>query len=163
MITIKLYNNLSDKIVVDKNISQLLEMTGSLKDESSVTNPIILIETNDLNVIKSNYMYIGAFGRYYYTTCKVIKTGLVEISGIVDVLMSFKTALLQLKAVIYRQENEWNLYLNDGTFKYYQNPKIITKKFPNGFNTYNYVLALAGGNSAVTNQSSTRVENEVIT
>ena len=40
--TIKLYNNLSDKIVVDKKITQLgTDLTGTLRENCSVIDPVI--------------------------------------------------------------------------------------------------------------------------
>lgn len=93
-----------------------------------------------------NYCYIPEFGRYYYIDDHAkITGGQVEIVCAVDVLMSWKQYFLPLSAVIARQENKWNLYLNDEMFKAYQNPMIQCKKFPNGFNTQEFVLTLAGG------------------
>ena len=47
-------------------------------------------------------------------------------------------------AIVKRQENRWNLYLDDGSFKVYQNPMVLTKAFPQGFTTQEFVLAVAG-------------------
>ena len=73
-----------------------------------------------------------------------IRNGLVEFSCHVDVLSSFATDIRNNIGVVKRQENKWNLYLNDGSFKVYQNPNVLTKAFPSGFTTQELVLAVAG-------------------
>ena len=68
------------------------------------------------------------------------------ISGMchVDALTSFANDIKANTAIIKRNENKWNLYLNDGTFKIYQNPDVLTKEFPSGFNAQEFILAVAG-------------------
>ena len=61
-----------------------------------------------------------------------------------DVLASFQTELKSLEAVVARQENNYNLYLNDGMFKTYADPNISIFQFPNGFETFQYILSVAG-------------------
>ena len=74
----------------------------------------------------------------------MVRNGLWQISGHVDVLSTYKDAILQNRAIIQRSESNYNLKLNDGLFKTQQNPRITTIPFGTGFTTSNYVLALAG-------------------
>ena len=91
-------------------------------------------------------MYIESFNRFYFVdNITSIRNGLIQFSCRVDVLMSYRTAIRKNNAIIKKQENKWNLYLNDGTFKAYQNPNVLTKAFPSGFTTQEFVLAVAGG------------------
>ena len=62
----------------------------------------------------------------------------------VDVLASWQTPLKSLDAVIARNENRYNLYLQDGFFKTYQNPHVSIKPFSGGFTDHTYILAVAG-------------------
>lgn len=63
----------------------------------------------------------------------------------VDVLMTYKPQILDHDAIIARQENQWNLFLNDGgTFKVRQDSRIIQKEFPNGFSGGSYVMIVSG-------------------
>lgn len=143
---ITLYTNNSAKNVADKQLTAIGSIiTGQLRNESSVIDPVIRFE-GDISIYKhANYMFIEDFARYYYITdLKSIRNGLFEVTAHVDPLTTYKTQLRALNAVIYRQQNDWNLYLNDGGIKAYQNPHVVLKKFPNGFNTFNYVLAVAG-------------------
>lgn len=64
----------------------------------------------------------------------------------VDVLKSFSEEIKQQYAVVARQENTYNLMLDDGIFMVYQNPKFQTKLFSAEapFETQEFVLVVAG-------------------
>ena len=59
-------------------------------------------------------------------------------------LSTYADSIIELSGIIKRQENNWNLYLNDGSFKIYQNPIVQVKSFPNGFTEQEFVLSIAG-------------------
>lgn len=148
--TLALYENKSDEIVLDKNITTLATYNGYMKNESSILNPIIRIEGafNIGNLVNANYMYLPDYRRYYYVTDIVqIRANLVEITGRVDVLMSFKDEIRLCSGIVRKNANEYNVYLDDGSLKVYQNKLIITKEFPSGFPIENdrYILVTAGG------------------
>lgn len=134
MFEIVLQNNKSEQNKIGKNIDNILTVSGVLKDETSILSPSILVNA-DLDALTSaNYMKIDSFGRkYFITDIKSIRRGLVQINGRCDVLETYKDYIKQQTAVIARQENKWNLYLNDSIFKTYQNPIYIFKKFDKGF------------------------------
>ena len=137
--------NKSEKNKVTKSITDIITVSGELKSETSIIDPVIMINCKLSDVTKCNYMTIGSFGRsYFVNNIRSIRSGLVEFSCHVDVLSSFADAIKSNSAIIRRQENNWNLYLNDGTFKVYQNPIVLTKEFPSGFTTREFVLAVAG-------------------
>lgn len=145
--TIKIQRMSSEPIKVNKEINDLLELQGVLRDGSSIVDPVILIQDTvglaQLNV--ANYMTIPEFGRSYFIGDIIsVRTGLVQISGHTDVISSFKGDLLLNTGIVFRQEKDWNLYLNDGVLEIYQNPIVATKKFPHGFQGKSYVLALGG-------------------
>ena len=58
-------------------------------------------------------------------------------------------------AIIKRNANSWNLYIEDGLFKTYANPHIFTKEFPSGFKDPSYVLFVAGGKAVETVEPKT--------
>ena len=134
MFQIVLQNNKSEQNKIGKNIDNILTVSGVLKDETSILSPSILVNA-DLDALTSaNYMTIDSFGRkYFITDIKSIRRGLVQINGRCDVLETYKDYIKQQTAVIARQENKWNLYLNDSIFKTYQNPIYIFKKFDKDF------------------------------
>ena len=144
--TIKFYNNLSDKLVVDKNITQIgNDMTGTLRENCSIIDPVIKVEgIVGTNITTCNYAYIAEFARYYYITNIVCVGNLFEVHMHVDVLMSFRGDIRSNYAVVARQEKQYNLYLQDGVFKEQANPHYEIKQFPSGFTSFNFILAVAG-------------------
>lgn len=145
MFDIMLQLNSSERNRFDKNISNLLTVSGVLKTDTSIIDPVIMIEWDLTDIRMCNYITIPVFDRSYFVNdIKSIRHGLVEFSCHVDVLSSFKTQIRANNAIIRKQENDWNLYLNDGAFKVYQNPMVLTKAFPSGFTVQEFVLAVAG-------------------
>lgn len=144
--TINLYVNVSEKERVTKTLSLEKSFSGTLREQTSVIDPVISIESTD-NLSQYNYMYIPDFGRYYYIrNVESVKNGLWRITGHVDVLMSFKSQILANSGVIERQENKWNLYLPDPDFQTSNKTQIQTKKFPKGFGNRSYILVISGNN-----------------
>ena len=143
-ITINLMNNQSDINVVSKTLTTLSSVTGVLRDETSILKPTVLIEgTIPTNC---NYFQIPDLARYYYITdITSVRNNLFRISGRVDVLQSYSTQIRECEAIIARQQSDWNLYVDDGAFKVYQNKNFLLKQFPSGFSTQEFVLAVAGG------------------
>lgn len=142
---ISLQRNNSERNRVTKDVENIMTVSGELKTETSIVDPVILIECDLSAVTGCNYVSIPTFGRsYFVNNIRSIRSGLVEFSCHVDVLSSFAEQIKQNTAIIRKQENKWNLYLNDGSFKIYQNPNVLTKAFPSGFTTQEFVLAVAG-------------------
>lgn len=142
---IVLQKNNSENNRVIKSVDAILTVSGVLKEETSIIDPVIKIECDLASVTGCNYLSIPAFGRsYFVNNIRSIRNGLVEFACHVDVLSSFASQIRSNSAIVKRQENSWNLYLNDGTFKVYQNPNVLTKAFPSGFTTQEFVLAIAG-------------------
>ena len=135
----------SEKYAVTKSTSDIKTVSGVLKDTTSIIDPVILIEIDLADVVDCNYLSIPKFGRkYFVNNIRSVRNGLVEFTCHVDVLSSWASELKTNSAIVRRNEKKWNLYLNDGTFKIYQNPNVLTKAFPSGFTTQEFVLAVAG-------------------
>lgn len=133
MFEIKLQTNNSEENRMIKDLSDRVSLIGTLKEGTSILQPTILVEL-DYIPFDVNYMTIDYFGRKYFVTdIRSVRSRLVEIVGRVDVLSTYADSLAECSGIVYRQENEWNLYLNDGSFKVYQVPRITTKEFPSGF------------------------------
>lgn len=150
---IRLMTNNSASNVADKDFTTIDTLTGTLRNETSITNPTIRIEADVSTLSECNYFYIPQFNRYYFVTdIRSIRNGLCEIVGHCDVLTTAlkKGSLSDCMGITKRQQNEWNLNINDGYFKVYQNPIVTTELFPSGFNSFNYVLAVAGGRAPAT-------------
>ena len=142
---IKLQTNLSEDNKVDKTLVDIVTLSGVLKEETSIIDPVIKVEADLADLTACNYLTVDTFGRSYFVrNIRSIRAGLVELTCHVDVLSSFKDSIRQSKAILRRQAINWNLYLNDGSLRVYQNPNVITRPFPSGFSTYEFVLAVAG-------------------
>ena len=143
--TLTLYRNDSEKNAVTKSLTELQTMTGTLKNGTSIIDPTILVSDNT-TIDGLNYCKIDEFNRYYFINdIKSVNNNLWEIYCHVDVLQSFAAEIRAQSGIVARQEYYYNMYLNDGnTFQVYQNPQIATIKFPNGFNSNNFIIAIAG-------------------
>ena len=120
--TIEIYRNKSDERKVVKELTDKTELTGTFRNESSIYNPVVRVQwTQSAN--KINYMYIPDYDRYYYITDIVrVRDEIVDIKGRTDVLMSFKDEILNMTGIVKRSASNWNLYLDDGSLKVYNNP-----------------------------------------
>ena len=136
--------NESERNTIGKVLKNELTVSGTLKKECSILRPSILF--SGINPAIYNYAYIPEFGRYYFIGNPVsVRENLWEIPFSVDVLESWKSQIKQQDAIIERQENEWDLYLNDGSFKAESTNKTATILFPNDlFTQENYILCVAG-------------------
>lgn len=143
---VQLQTNHSEDIRVDKHITDIITLMGTLKGETSIITPTILIEGNVSDLAVCNYMTISAFGRRYYVTdIRSVRANIVEVSGRTDVLGTWGAQIRACQGIVYKQENLWNTYLDDGTFKVYQNPQVVTKAFPGFFaGDLQFIFAVAG-------------------
>ena len=144
--TINFYVNKSEKNRLDKTLVSAFDLNGELKEDCSIIDPVIKVVADVSSMASVNYMYIASFGRYYFINNVIsINNEICEVHAHVDVLSTYKDEIRAQRAVVSRQEKKWNLYLNDGVFKTYQNPYIITKAFSSGFTSQHFVLSIAGG------------------
>lgn len=159
---IQLYKNSSPTNKVTKDIGSPMDtLQGTLRAGASIIDPSVIVQLSGDQEWRTmcNYAYIPAFGRYYYITNIISLSGQIDLGGQytnpyglwelhmhVDVLMSYAEGIKQQTAVVARQEEKYNLYLDDGTFMCYQNPKIQTKLFSvtDPFETQEFVLMVAG-------------------
>lgn len=173
-----------------------LQINGTLRNQCSVVNPVIQVElvtlmqtfdvvkednekvADERNVdvvvqaiirklLQGNYAYIEDFNRYYFIEDIVsINTRMWEISMSCDVLMSFKEDIKNVTALISRNENEYDEYLNDGlvpvkshkTITYITPPNISGEQITE-FNVKNipdYFTITYYGIASYINQSNNR-------
>jgi len=147
MLSIQLMNNSSPVEKIGKTLSAGNTYSCALKDDTSVLDPVIILQTSD-NIFSYNYMYISDFGRYYFIKdIKSLNNNRWEVSAHVDVLETYAAAIKANSAVIKRQEKFFNLYLDDPEFKTYNYERIQTLKFKGGAGfskTLHYVLTVNG-------------------
>lgn len=150
-----LYNNYSESNKVDKIISKIIELEGSLLEATSLVNPSIKIFFNPEGfngyvvednmqyiiyngikitwdsfiydyVLSANYAYIPLFNRYYVITDIIsVRTNIWQIRLSVDVLMSYKKQIRNLYAFVNRNEFIYNKYIKDDMVTYYYDKEVI--------------------------------------
>lgn len=142
---IRLFQNNSDTNVMQKSITLKTELTGVLRDDCSIMEPVVLIEgiaPADLKYI--NYAEIPVFGRYYYVNNIIIKGKLFECHMHVDVLKTYNDKVRAHNAIVERQENAYNLYLQDGELKEFANAHQQIIQFPGAFTDFEYIFSVCG-------------------
>lgn len=142
------YHNASDKNVMYKNITPITSATFAPTGDVNIFTPAITVDY-DVNILSANYMYIGAFNRYYYINNILLQIGKkLLITGYVDVLMSFADDIQKAFVNVCRAQNPANRDLSDD--KIQVNPKtyfIESNLFPNDPFTYGgnqYVIGVNG-------------------
>lgn len=142
---ITLYNNSSEKNKIGKNLSAVDTLEGSIKGESSIINPTILIEYNDPTAF--NYCYIDTFDRYYFVKdIIVVRNNLLRVSLTVDVLESFSAAILSQNVIVDKNTNELDLYLPDENLLTLVKTKTDIVNFSSGLlESGEFILITAGG------------------
>ena len=111
---ITFYNNTAETNRVDKTnyLTLVSEISGNLREETSLTDLIITIQQSEVPTF--NYAFIKSFNRYYYVTdIASVRSNLWEISLSVDVLMTYKEALLNCTGFIDRNESELSPFIVD--------------------------------------------------
>lgn len=131
---------------IGKTVNEMFSLTGQLVEGTNILSPKVRITGLPADDIASiDYAYIDTFKRWYFITnimAELANSWIVEMR--VDVLQTYETQIKNRSAIVSRNANMFNLYLNDGTFKVFQNPQIVTRTFPYGFSNYTYVLAVSG-------------------
>lgn len=148
---ISLFTCTAENERVDKTdyISNRFVMDGAFRNESSVVDPIILIEKTNPNEFYYNYMYIPDFKRWYYINdYKTVRNKLWEIHAHVDVLYTWRASIRECKAVIDKTQDGSlaNLYMDDGSFVMDSRKYNKVIPFTTGLSTNgNFILICAGG------------------
>ena len=121
---IVLYKNNSPNNYVTKQLASAITLTGSLRDESSVIDPIIMIEGDNLSTY--NYLYIPQFSRFYFIrNVESVRTHLWRITCHVDVLNTYRSQIRSHMAIISKtaSSDDSDLFIDDGDW-YCENRKF---------------------------------------
>ena len=115
---ITLYKNKSANNVINKKLESEKNLGNSciLSDNTSVTSPTVIIGgIASLDTISDyNYAYIAQCHRYYYINDIIaLSGGRVKLLLSVDVLMTYKTDILNSTQLVTRQKNKGKMYLAD--------------------------------------------------
>lgn len=137
------YNNSSDPRKISKSLSQVTEFVGTLRNETEVVNPVILVEGA---IPTFNYCFIAAFNRYYFVTdIKTVRNNVYEIHLKSDVLMSF--SLNGITGIVTESESVGaDEYLEARNWISKVKDKTDILQFPSGLlDSGEFILITAGG------------------
>lgn len=125
---LSLYRNESEPERLEKNLVEVITLTGNLKDKTSIEDPVITVQLD--GVPSFNYAYIAEFSRYYFLSEAPIcvSANLWELHFHVDVLFTYRQEISNCDALISRQEKSFNLYMNDPEIATTQNSFTHIKK-----------------------------------
>lgn len=142
-ITLSITKN--DSRDITKITSGATTLSGTLRNETSVLDPDILIEVE--NPTSFNYMHIPSFGRYYFITdMEHIRNGLWRIHGHVDVLTTYASEILDSNAMIDKIANGDNdKYIGDDSWLATVKTKTDVISFPQGLSETGCFLLMAAG------------------
>lgn len=144
---LRLYYTSDENNKINKSLSNGIILTGTMRDSSSIINPVILVEGSSFS--EYNYAYIPQFDRYYFIKgITNYRNNLWILEFECDVLMSFKSSILNMNCILIETEDKGaDRYLADSRVwvaKVKDKTDIIN--FPNGLLTNGeYILITAGG------------------
>ena len=150
---VTLCNNASESNIINKTVTDIKQVSCVIKGNLSVINPVLLLAYGGDIDPAINYMKIPELDRCYFITDIIDLTGgRFEIRGKVDVLESFKNAILSLSVLLDKQQgvDDTNMYLDDGSYVVENKEFNTVINFPNGFNDAGeYILITAGGGGGI--------------
>lgn len=144
---LRLYYTSDENNKINKSLSNGTILTGTMRDSSSIIDPVILVEGSSFN--EYNYAYIPQFDRYYFIKgITNYRNNLWILELECDVLMSFKSSILNMNCILIETEDRGaDRYLADSRVwvaKVKDKTDIIN--FPNGLLANGeYILITAGG------------------
>lgn len=149
---VNLYYTKDDRHKLHKTLTSIHNCVGSLREECSIINPIILLETAEATACRANYLEITDLDiqRYYFIKDWIMyRTGILEVHAELDPLMTFADEIAALEVTVERNEFDSDAYLVDENYKIDAYSNYVTIDFPNGFDANNdsYVLMTVGAGS----------------
>lgn len=147
--TITLYKISDDSRQLVKTIDldhKIGDLTAIFKGDVDILKPVLEIAYS-ATYATANYVHIPALDRYYFINNITAGAQRMYLDCSVDVLMTYAEEILDLDAIIARQEdkNEAQFYLSDGMFRILQPKDVVPLPFPEAFDsTGSFVLTVGG-------------------
>lgn len=143
----KLQINNSDDRALNKNITDVVTLSGYLNNETSLLDLTINIEGDVTQLSRCNYITIPDLNRsYFIKDITALRNNLIQIKAHIDVLYTYRAQILNQVAVIGRQEDKYNLYMDDSSWYVTCKKQRKVINFPTPFQTNdNLILTVIGG------------------
>ena len=133
----------------DSGDLKLLKLSsGTLRESSSLINPVVSFEWDSHIAPNFNYVYIPSFNRYFFVNdISFVMNNLWVMRLSVDVLNTYKDNIKSLDAFVDRQENLYDSMIADDKFPLKFERKTTTKTitpttdiFPTSESRKNFVI-----------------------
>lgn len=151
---ITFYNQLNDNRVLSKNLGAPIHTAVCTPfGECSLHSPVITVRQFN-GYANINYCYIDDYGRYYYITDMIAKSGgILEVHCRVDVLKTYDAVIRQSVGVCVANEHVGASHIADKNYPLDIRKNTTVYEFEGDpFNTetatdytYNFILNVAGG------------------
>lgn len=141
---ITLYNTTVPKNYINKTLVNATDFEVKLKDNTSMSNPTILLNTN-LDLTNFNYCYVPKFKRYYFlSNINIQRQNLFVIDLEIDVLESYKDDILNSVAYISQTTNSNPYYNREYETEIRKECNIYKSSIKNELNN-NIIMVTVGG------------------
>ena len=142
---IRLFVNSSEPNKIGKSLTDELEISGTLRGETDILNPEVMIEAENLS--QYNYMTIPQFHRkYFIDDLAVVRTGLWRVRGRVDVLDTYKNAIKAQHVILQASDDRGDDYVPGEQWKTKVKSLTDILTFSGGLlDSGEYILITAGG------------------
>ena len=149
-----IYNKSSNNTVRKQLEFKTPILTLHFKDESEIINPTVYIARDTINMNHTiNYLYVEDLHRYYFINDVTLEQQRYVLHCHVDVLTTYQNTLYNQSAIIERNAERYNMYLDDSEVLLFNMTRTETFKWDNGFDvtegdastkTASYLLVLNG-------------------
>ena len=149
------YHTADDPRTISKTLTNQIDYTCQLLDSAEMVTPKLRVRCTS-ETFNANYCYISFFDRYYFVTGQTVETAnTILIHCRLDVLYTYRNALLSSTFLVTRNENIGSTYIPDTMLPLKGSKEMKVIEFTGGDfnldtatpNSYNFVLNVAGGGS----------------
>lgn len=143
--TVTFYNTNDTYNTVNKALTQIKGFDSlPNKQDIDILNPSIIMTYDASYLTQVNYMYIDDFKRYYFVKITGLTGGRVQIDGIVDALMSWKSDILKLTGIVETSQSFFKKY-EKNNFPELVYKRRLFRKSQTRLNGESYILIACGG------------------
>ena len=115
--------------------------SGTLRNDSNVVNPSILLNAAADDIADCSYMEIPAFNRkYYITDITSVSNSQSIVSGHVDVLETYKGDIKSSTGIVSRSSSAGDPFINDGSIRTKTTKSYKVVRGFAKFNDYSIIL-----------------------
>ena len=144
-----LYKNTRPSRNIARTLTIPLTLSGEPRsaDTMDILNPEIVLQYNSAVLSGYNFCYIPDFNRYYFINDFRIIGRTILLSMHVDVLYTYRGAVLNSQCIAERSSSNYEVMLEDTAVSAVAGYDIFSRSLPYAFRPDQgiYVLAVAGG------------------